>query len=131
MLEGNLLVKIVTVSPPFNKDRIQIWDWNGVDIRKESQGTDRDKQSIQYRVIQKLISADQFSVIFDDDGAGEIADVVSISDDKDKVCIQFYHCKYAHGDIPGSRVSDLYEVCGQSENPLNGVKSHRLSSIAL
>ncbi|MEU4827116.1 hypothetical protein AB0H37_35050 [Actinomadura sp. NPDC023710] len=23
------------------------------------------------------------------------------------------HCKYAHGGIPGARVSDLYEVCGQ------------------
>jgi hypothetical protein len=54
-------------------------------------------------------------VIFDDDGAGEVADIVSIIDEAGKITIQFYHCKYAHGESPGARVADLYEVCGQAE----------------
>lgn len=115
MLEGNLLVKVTVTPPSFNKERIQVWDWEGTDIHKESQGVNRDKESIQYRVIQYLVSTNQFSVIFDDDDAGEIADVVGFIDDNDKISIHFYHCKYAHGVNPGSRVSDLYEVCGQVE----------------
>lgn len=118
MLEGNLLVKITATPPAFNRERIQVWDWNGTDIHKESQGIERDKQSIQYRVIQNLVSTDHFSVIFDDDDAGEIADIVSIVDGKDKISVQFYHCKYAHGDNPGARVADLYEVCGQAEKSI-------------
>jgi hypothetical protein len=115
MLEGNLLVKINAVPPAFNRERIQIWDWTGINLRKESQGIIRDSQSIQYRVIQKLVSANRFCVVFDDDSAGEIADVVGIIEGKDKITFQFYHCKYAREDNPGARVADLYEVCGQAE----------------
>ena len=35
-----------------------------------------------------------------------------------KIIIQFYHCKYSHGEIPGARVADLYEVCGQAEKSI-------------
>lgn len=118
ILEGNLLVKISATQPLFNKERIIGWDWNGIDIRKESQGIERNQQSIQYRVIQNLVVTGQYSVIFDDDDAGEIADIVSIIDVADKITIQFYHCKYAHGDNPGARVADLYEVCGQTEKSI-------------
>ena len=115
MLEGNILVKMTSTPPAFNLERISKLDWSTIDIRKESQGVQRDRQSIQYRVIQDLVATDKYCVIFDDDGAGEIADIVSIIDGADKISIQFYHCKYAHGDNPGARVADLYEVCGQAE----------------
>ncbi|MDL2238044.1 DEAD/DEAH box helicase family protein [Christensenellaceae bacterium OttesenSCG-928-K19] len=115
MLEGNILVKMTSTSPAFNLDRISKWDWSTINIRKESQGVQRDRQSIQYHVIQNLIATDKYCVIFDDDDAGEIADIVSVIDETDKITIQLYHCKYAHGDNPGARVVDLYEVCGQAE----------------
>lgn len=89
-----------------------------MNIHKESQGIERDKQSIQYRVIQNLISSNRYCVVFDDDGAGEIADIVGVAEEHDKIKIQFYHCKYAHGDHPGARISDLYEVCGQAEKSI-------------
>ena len=54
-------------------ERIIVWDWKETNIRKESQGINRDKQSIQYQVIQNLTSTNQYEVIFDDDSAGEIA----------------------------------------------------------
>jgi len=118
MLEGNLLVRMTSTPPAFNLDRISTWDWSTVDIRKESQGMQRNKQSIQYHVIQSLIVSDKYCVIFDDDDAGEVADIVSIVDDTDRITIQFYHCKYSHGDNPGARVADLYEVCGQAEKSI-------------
>lgn len=34
---------------------------------------------------------------------------------ENEVHFEFYHCKYAHGNNPGGRLSDLYEVCGQAE----------------
>ena len=115
MLEGNLLVRVNTVPPVLKDECIIKWNWDEVDIHKESQGKTKDPESIQYHVIQNLISKDTYSVVFDDDGAGEIADIVTISEQEDKIGIQMYHCKYAHGNNPGSRVSDLYEVCGQAE----------------
>ena len=118
MLEGNLLVRITSAPPLFNMNRIEIWDWTGINIRKESQGIHRNKQSIQYHAIQKLVSSQKYCVVFDDDNSGEIADIVSILDESNKITIQFYHCKYAHGDNPGARVSDLYEVCGQAEKSI-------------
>lgn len=117
MLEGNLLIRMTSTPPTFNLDRISTWDWSTVNIRKESQGK-HGKQSIQYHLIQSLIASDKYCVIFDDDDAGEIADIVSIIDATDRINIQFYHCKYAHGDNPGARVADLYEVCGQAEKSI-------------
>lgn len=74
----------------------------------------RDATSIQYFTIQQLMKAD-YDVIFDDDSAGEIADIVTIKEMDDEIRFEFYHCKYAHGENPGGRVIDLYEVCGQAE----------------
>ena len=117
-LEGNLLVKLTSTPPPFKVERLTPWNWSGVDIRKESQGAHRQSDSIQYRVIQELKALTDYCLIFDDDGAGEIADIIAIFDRDDKLIIQFYHCKYSHGDKPGARVKDLYEVCGQTEKSI-------------
>lgn len=99
----------------FNRQNIIKWDWNGVDIHKESQGDYKEKDSIQYKVIETLKNDIDYCVIFDDDNSGEIADVVGIKEKEDLILFEFYHCKYAHGDLPGSRVADLYEVCCQAE----------------
>nr|WP_320025748.1 DEAD/DEAH box helicase family protein [uncultured Acetobacterium sp.] len=118
MLEGNCLVKITSCPPLFNMDRIKPWNWENTNIRIESQGIIRNKDSIQYKVIQNLIDSEQYDVIFDDDSSGEIADIISIIDVNEKIIIKFYHCKYSHGDNPGARVADLYEVCGQAEKSI-------------
>ncbi|MCA1012792.1 DEAD/DEAH box helicase [Halobacillus halophilus] len=96
-------------------------DWNrlNVDIKSESQGRGRKADSIQYATIHKIV--DQTSdVIFDDDGAGEIADVVTVKIDtkNEKVVFHLYHCKYSGENFPGSRIDDLYEVCGQTEKSI-------------
>ena len=92
------------------------WDKIGVNIKVESQGRERKNNSIQYATINNIVSSNA-NIVFDDDGSGEIADIISISINHEQKSIEFhlYHCKYSHGDNPGSRVSDLYEVCGQAE----------------
>ncbi len=95
------------------------WSDLGVNIKSESQGRGRKIDSIQYATIHNIV--DQGSdIIFDDDGSGEIADIVSVKIDMTHKQIKFhlYHCKYSHGEQPGARVSDLYEVCGQAEKSI-------------
>ncbi|MBC2067886.1 DEAD/DEAH box helicase family protein [Listeria booriae] len=95
------------------------WDVLGVNIKSESQGKGRKPDSIQYATIHNIV--DQSSdVIFDDDGSGEIADIVSIKIDEElrRVSFHLYHCKYSGGALAGARVNDLYEVCGQAQKSI-------------
>ena len=117
-LEGNSLTVLKRNLAPYPADRIHVWEWAGIDIRKESQGLEPALDSIQYRVIQRL-KEDDYTVIFDDDDAGESADVVAIRVAERSIMAELYHCKYAHGDRPGARISDLYEVCGQAQKSVH------------
>lgn len=101
---------------PYPVDRIEAWDWSETNIRSESQGPEKRPDSVQRRVIETLAADDSpLDVIFDDDGAGEIADVVSLRVTEGLVQVTLYHCKYSSADTPGARVKDLYEVCGQAQ----------------
>lgn len=124
-LEGNLLISIKTATHNFDRQNIVQWNWTGTDIRKESQGHTKEADSIQFKVIESLKSNAAYSVVFDDDNAGEIADVIAIRDKNNSVVFEFYHCKYAHGSSPGARVADLYEVCGQAEKSVAWMQDTR------
>jgi len=118
-LQGIKYVELKQLIQPYPSANLIAWNWSGIDIRKESQGihplvTD----SIQYKVIDAL-KADDYDIIYDDDGSGEIADIVTIKEDENEIHIQFYHLKYAHGDTVGKRVSDFYEVCGQAQKSIH------------
>jgi hypothetical protein len=127
-LEGNDFIPLKTTHPPYDAARIDAWDWAGIDIRKESQGEEKAADSIQARVIQTLMQRD-YTMIIDDDGKGEAADVVTITLVGDAAAptiidIEFYHCKYSHGAAAGHRVADLYEVCGQAQKSIAWMSSH-------
>ncbi|MAT05545.1 MAG: hypothetical protein CL424_10940 [Acidimicrobiaceae bacterium] len=100
--------------PLFPADRLEVIDWRGIDIRKESQGPDRDADSVQFRVAQVLADESEWEVILDDDGKGEIADLVLARRIEGSLELVLAHCKFSGGDNPGARVGDLYEVCGQA-----------------
>jgi superfamily II DNA or RNA helicase len=126
-LEGNTFTALKTQYAPYDRGKISAWDWAGVDLRKESQGLAKAKDTIQYRVIEELKKGD-YDVIFDDDGPGEAADVVAIrgienSDTKEEIEVEFYHCKYSKKD-PGRRIEDMYEVCGQAQKSIRWMYSH-------
>jgi len=103
------------VVPPYDPSKIESWDWSKVNIRRETQGLDKNPESIQRHVIEHLQQDVELDVIFDDDGAGEIADVVTFRIMEDVVAVTLWHCKYSKSDEPGARVNDLYEVCGQAQ----------------
>lgn len=96
------------------------WDWQGVDISVESQTVLKLKHSVQYSTIQRIMK--EYDFIFDDDDAGEVADIVAIKNINDtKLIIDLFHCKYCpkpkRSGIPkpGARIDDVYQVVGQAE----------------
>ncbi|NYH24187.1 DEAD/DEAH box helicase [Paraburkholderia bryophila] len=102
----------------FAREELVSWDWNGINIRKESQGPTKAPDSIQRRVIDRLLAVsgeNRFDIIFDDDGSGEMADVVAVNVQNGRIEVCFYHCKYSLQDNPGARIDDLYVVCGQAQ----------------
>jgi superfamily II DNA or RNA helicase len=126
-LEGNEHVELKAKQAPYDRSKIEVWDWTGTDLRKESQGKERDATSIQARVIRELKRRD-YAVVVDDDGKGEVADVVAVrlvGDPKEPSTIEaeLYHCKYSLSATSGGRVKDLYEVCGQAQKCISWIAS--------
>lgn len=99
---------------PISRERLTAVDWAGIDITKESQGPTQDQATVQARVATWLTEADDWDVLIDDDGTGEIADLVALRRSNDELHITLAHCKYSGGATPGARITDLYEVCGQA-----------------
>ena len=113
---------IELTSPPaiYDSNRIIQWNWDGVDLSKESQGKapNLKTDSIQYHVIQELQKED-YDIIFDDDNAGEIADVITMKQVNNKLRIELYHLKFAQDGRVSNRIDNFYEVCGQAQKSAN------------
>lgn len=92
--------------------------WTGVSIEKESQGIyPYIQDSIQYYFIAKII--DDFEIVYDDDGKGEIADIIGINNLDSHIDIHLYHLKFARGGNIGNNIENFYQVCGQAQKSLN------------
>ena len=115
-LEGNQYVDFVYDGSSYDRNKIKIWNWAGVNIKEESQGEQKKTGNIQHKVITELMSHD-YNIIFDDDSSGEAADLITIKVDDiaKKVDVELFHLKYSHEETAGARISDLYEVCGQAQ----------------
>lgn len=103
---------------PFDLDRISADVWAGTNIRSEAQGPEKRAESIQRRVIRSLLESGAWDIVFDDDGAGEVADVVAMKLENNELHVHLYHCKYSSEDTAGARVADLYEICGQAQKSI-------------
>lgn len=115
-LDGNMLIRPQQPQELLiSEDRFEVWNWNGVDISKESiwkNGVER-RDSIQWRAAQNYI-AGGFDIVFDDDSAGEAADLVCLKDETDHIRLALVHCKYSGGQTSGERVKDTVEVSSQA-----------------
>lgn len=89
------------------------WDWRTTPINVESMGRSADLETVQG--FTYLTIKDNYSIVFNDDGAGEVADLVCINESKSAIEVDLYHCKYCSSNAgPGARVADTYEVSGQA-----------------
>ena len=116
-LFGNLYIKL-KIQPDLISDEFIIPEnWAGVDIRKESQDiAPYIQDSIQYYFIEKI--KDDFQIIYDDDGKGEIADIIGINDSDTVIDIHLFHLKYAKNGVVSNDIDNFYQVCGQAEKSL-------------
>jgi hypothetical protein len=99
---------------PFDRTALRELDTRQMNIRKESQGALRDPASIQAHVI-RMMTSEPWEVVLDDDGSGEVADVVALRMDGRSLTVRLIHCKYSSKDKPGRRLADMYELCGQAQ----------------
>lgn len=113
VLEGRQVLR-AKVTPAFERDRLVALPWDGIDLRKESQRREKQPDSIQYYVSQHLQRTRAFDVLLDDDGAGEVADLVGLRVHDGRLIVTLVHCKHSAEATAGARVEDLYEVCGQA-----------------
>lgn len=124
-LEYNEIFRPKSDREPYDSSSIEGWEWPDVAMTKESQyKARRDPRrlefrgdSIQRRVIERVVGGygPDYDIVFDDDGAGEIADIVAMKVAGDNLLVHLFHCKYAMSDRAGVRVGDFYEVCGQAQ----------------
>ncbi len=118
-VENNLLYKVPNrEASPYNKETIEVWNWSGVDIKKESQTEAKRTDSIQYLVIEHLKQRG-YDVIFDDDGSGEAADIIALKILNERILVELYHCKFSSEEFSGRRKDDLFVVCGQAQTSIH------------
>ena len=115
LVDGNLLFAVKADKEPFSRDRIVVKDWSRTTLTVESQTSARLTDSIQYKAIELLKNEGDWDIILDDDGTGEIADVVAMRLRDNLLTVRLVHCKFSHSANPGARLADLYEVCGQAQ----------------
>lgn len=118
-LDGNVLIQLRTDAMLYSRDRLVALDWSNIDLTKESQREERRPDSVQFRMIEHIKAEGRHEILMDDDGKGEAADIVGISLDSltlpKLITVDLYHCKYSSEPEPGSRIGDMYEVCGQAQ----------------
>ena len=115
-LDGNLLIRPQNPQElEFPIERFEAWDWTGVDITKESIWKDGNQRtnSIQWKTAQHFIN-NGFEIVFDDDDAGEAADLVCFKNEPDHIRLVLLHCKFTTAATPGERVKDVVEVSSQA-----------------
>ncbi|MCP4118641.1 MAG: DEAD/DEAH box helicase family protein [Desulfobacteraceae bacterium] len=96
------------------RNRVEALTWEDVDYTTEShyKGSKPRENSIQEYMMKRLVNLGA-KVVFNDDNAGESADIVAVFADDGVLRFELIHCKYSKV-VPGARLADLYEVCGQT-----------------
>ncbi|WP_244550852.1 DEAD/DEAH box helicase family protein [Bradyrhizobium sp. Rc3b] len=116
-LEGDILLEQNNPAEITLSERALVpWEWpaDKVDITAESiwkDGAER-KNSVQAYVAAHYF--DEFDFIFDDDDAGEAADLICIKEEDEHINVLLLHCKFSSKPKEGGRVKDAVEVSSQA-----------------
>lgn len=115
-LDGNLILRSENPEDTsLDEERLVPWDWTGVDITKESiwkHGERRDGTVQEH--VAKHYAANGYTIVFDDDDAGEAADLICWKAEEDYIRLALVHCKFSGGALAGGRISDVQEVAAQA-----------------
>lgn len=116
---GNHIVESRVDTPKFDISKLNSIDWGSTDLSKESRVSKEGiirSDSIQY-VFAEMIK-DDFKVLIDDDGSGEVADLIGFNDDETGIDITLFHLKYAINGKTSGDINNLYQVCGQANKSI-------------
>jgi hypothetical protein len=127
VVAGSVRYELQRELPPIELEKLVVLDWVGVNLRRESQGRDRNPATVQARAAEYLIGLEDWDIVIDDDSAGEVADLVAFKDRGDHPLVHLVHCKFSSDYDPGGRLNDLYEVCGRAQRSAH----HRQSAEAM
>ena len=61
----------------------------------------------------------KYEYVIDDDGAGEIADLIGLNVTKHTIEVSMFHLKYAIGGRVSDDINNLYQVCGQAQKSIS------------
>lgn len=112
LFANNYVVPNKTIEPYPVEELFSI-DWTGVDISKESQHVvPYELDSIQNHFAQQII--EKYDLLYDDDGSGEIADLLGFSIEDKVINIHLFHLKFANDGKVSNQITNFYEVCGQA-----------------
>lgn len=100
--------------PPLDRAELTPISWRGVKLNRESRGQSKDPATVQGRTLAWLLEKD-WQFVLDDDGTGEVADLVALRVEERSLEVLLAHCKFAHGGTVNARLDDLYELCGQAQ----------------
>lgn len=99
------------------EELIETLEWENVNLSKESQGPEPyETDSIQYYIHRRILQ--KYDFLIDDDGSGEVADLVAINNSEHEIDITLYHLKYAIKGKPSKSIENLYQVCGQAQKSI-------------
>lgn len=116
-LYKNHYVKLKVVPDVIPLENIFTDAWTGVNLGRESQDiAPYIHDSIQYYFIEKI--RNEFQIIYDDDGKGEMADIIGINDSATAIDIHLFHLKYASGGEVNNSIDNFYQVCGQAQKSI-------------
>ncbi|MGY4595654.1 superfamily II DNA or RNA helicase [Bradyrhizobium sp. GM22.5] len=117
-LEGDLLYEQSNPAAIKLDERSLVpWQWprSEVDITVESiwkKGVERPNSVQSY--VAAYYRDENFDVVFNDDDAGEAADLVCLKEEGDHIRMVLAHCKFSGAPTEGSRVKDVVEVTSQA-----------------
>ena len=119
-VEGDLLIKPTWDRPPFDTKELIPLDWSATSIKVESQTKEKLQESIQWRAITEIRN-EHWDVVLDDDGTGEIANIVALRIDEGGLLVRWCTASSptATSRAPGSTTSTT--SAGRRRSPSCGV----------
>lgn len=126
LLSGNELFAPSDRFEALDRRQIDTPDWTGTNIQAEVVGGALG-MSVHERMRMQLEASEADFVLYDH-GTGEIADFVTVQRRDDRCLIALYHCKGSETSVPGARVEDIYEVCGQAQKSVATASLPRLQA---
>lgn len=101
--------------PPVPSETLLSQDWGAVDIQRESRPGRNGKINVQTATAQWLRANSNPALLINDDGANELADLVSLSGiGQERLEVDLVHCKWSSESQPGLRLGDVHDVVCQA-----------------